>query len=159
MQIISFMYLSPENIQNEKFCPRRDGRGNFLLPDPPLHRKERVHSFFLPPHLKNLLTALHARLCLESHHLILWPDQRLHLLSQSSVHTLPGTTLHCSESTLPHNQHVLPVSFVRVCGCVGVGVSPCTCVVSYKTLPTATKYSPSPTRWLTESQLPSWSNS
>ena len=52
---------------------------------------------------------MHARLCLESHHL--WPDHRLHLLSQSSVHTLPGTTLHCSRS------ESTPCELCEVCGC------------------------------------------
>ncbi len=39
-------------------------------------------------------------------------------LSQSSVHTLPGTTLHYSGSTLPHNQHSQPSSSMCVCVCV-----------------------------------------
>ena len=55
MQFISFMYLSP--VYRKKFASGGTGWGISPSRIYPLRCKERVHSFFLPPHLQNLLTA------------------------------------------------------------------------------------------------------
>ncbi len=56
-----FLLFISENIQNVKSSPPAGGRGISPSRTHPMRRKERVYPFLCPPHLKNLLTALHYR--------------------------------------------------------------------------------------------------